>query len=115
MADTIYFNGLNAKKSKYGIKLSGKVEKIIEELNKHVNSKGYINLDITERKEADKYGNTHSVKVDTWEPTPKNESNQGNSHSHPMTGINVTDDSSDLPFALFALLGLGSMLATIAF
>jgi len=104
MAETIYFNGFSAKKSKYGIKLSGKVEKIIEELQKHVNSKGYINLDVTERREADKYGNTHTVKVDTWQPTPKDGvtestgvpiNERGNSNQEAPTNTSVADG---LPF-----------------
>lgn len=108
MAETIYFNGFSAKRSKYGIKISGKVEKIIEELQKHVNSKGYINLDITERREADKYGNTHSVKVDTWEPkTASNEANVEKVHqeakqeysSHGTTTRNgITTQDDGLPF-----------------
>lgn len=103
MADTIYFNGFSAKKSKYGIKLSGKVENIIDELNKHVNSKGYINLEITERKEVGKYGETHSVKVDTWEPKPKYETD--NTETAPANQDRPVDeikgdlnDHNDLPF-----------------
>lgn len=97
MAETIYFNGLNGKSSKYGIKLSGKVEKIIEELKKHENSKGYINLEIVPRKEADKYGNTHTVKVDTWEPTPKNEvTDEQRNYTAPADSQPPVDD--DLPF-----------------
>lgn len=65
MADYISING---KESKYGIKLSGKADKVIEEIRKHTNEKGYINLEILKRKEPGKYGETHYVKVDTWEP-----------------------------------------------
>ena len=107
MANTIYFNGFSAKKSKYGIKLSGKVDRIIEELNKHKNDKGYINLELTERREVGKYGETHSVKVDTWEPPSKDNSatvaeNQKRSLEEEKgyttrDGITTPDDNS-LPF-----------------
>lgn len=41
----------------------------IEKLTANLNEKGWINLNISERKEADKYGNTHSVVVDNWKPS----------------------------------------------
>lgn len=85
MANKIFFNGFNAKQSKYGIKLSGKADKIIEEIKKHTNAKGYINLELNPRKEVGKYGETHSVSVDTWEPKQ---------HAEPATA----DEPNDLPF-----------------
>jgi nicotinate-nucleotide pyrophosphorylase len=74
MSEVIYFNGLRGKQGNYGIKLSGKADEIIEEIRKHQNSKGYINLEVKQRKEADKYGNTHYVVVDTFEPKARTES-----------------------------------------
>jgi len=41
----------------------------IEKLTANLNEKGWVNLNISERKEADKYGNTHSVVVDNWKPS----------------------------------------------
>jgi hypothetical protein len=104
MAETIYFNGFNCKQSKFGIKLSGKLETIIESLKQHVNDKGYVNLEICPRREADKYGNTHYVKVDTWQkpegyqpnqPSQVKEYKQDNQTS--PNGI-VSPPSDDLPF-----------------
>lgn len=83
MADYISMNG---KESKYGIKLSGNANKVIEEIKKHTNEKGYFNFELLKRKEAGKYGETHYVKVDDWKPTPKEEA--------PTT----TKPDSDLPF-----------------
>ena len=38
----------------------------------HTNERGYLNLTVQERREAGRYGDTHSVALDTWEPaTPK--------------------------------------------
>lgn len=56
---------------------------------KHIteyNGKKYIKLKISPRKEVDKYGNTHSVEVDTWKPEPK-----------PATPPKV-DEFGELPF-----------------
>lgn len=74
MSETIYLNSLRGKRSNYGIKLSGKASDIIAEIQKHTNSKGFINIELKERKQPDNYGNTHYAVVDTWEPTkPANE------------------------------------------
>ena len=70
MADYISMNG---KESKYGIKLSGNANKVIEEIKKPTNETGYFNFELLKRKEAGKYGETHYVKVDDWKPTPKEE------------------------------------------
>jgi bisphosphoglycerate-dependent phosphoglycerate mutase len=70
MADKIYFNGFGGiKKSTYGVKLSGKAEKLIEAINSATNEKGYVNLELLEKKDgADKYGNTHYMIVDQFIP-----------------------------------------------
>ena len=47
MADYISMNG---KESKYGIKLSGNANKVIEEIKKHTNEKGYFNFELLKRK-----------------------------------------------------------------
>ena len=33
--------------------------------------KRYVNITVQELREPDQYGNTHSVKVDTWKPKPR--------------------------------------------
>jgi hypothetical protein len=67
MADVIYFNSLNGKRSKYGIRISGKAEDVIAEIRKHANAKGYINLEVKEMREEGKYGKTHYLVVDTYQ------------------------------------------------
>ena len=69
MSNTIYINSIKAKRSKYGVKLTGKAEDIIKDIQANTNSKGYINWELKERRTAGKYGETHSVTVDTWQPT----------------------------------------------
>lgn len=77
-----YINNIKIKQSKFGLKMSGNLDKLVEELRQHTNEKGYFNLEIKERKEVGKYGETHSVTVDEWKPNPKQED----------------DIASDLPF-----------------
>lgn len=92
MADYISING---KKSKYSIKLSGKADKVIEEIKKHTNEKGYFNFELCERKEPGKYGETHYVKVDEWKPEQKH----SNSEAKQEQNFRVPDSGSqDLPF-----------------
>lgn len=48
--------------------LGVKVEDLIAFARQHANERGYINLVIQERREPGKYGDTHSVALDTYEP-----------------------------------------------
>jgi len=66
MAEKIYIKTVKAKESQYGIKLSFKADELIEQIQENTNEKGYINLELKKRKDADKYGNTHYVEVDTY-------------------------------------------------
>lgn len=90
MADYISING---KQGKYSIKLSGKADKVIEEIKKHTNEKGYFNFELCERKEAGKYGETHYVKVDEWKPSEKT----GSSYTPPKEEKKI-ESVDDLPF-----------------
>lgn len=67
MSEKIYINGMYCKKSQYGIKITGKADKIIEQIQANTNEKGYINLELKERRQPDENGNTHYVQVDTYE------------------------------------------------
>lgn len=71
MANVIYINGVTLKKSKFGIKFSGKAEEFIEQVRANTNEKGYFNFEINERKEVGKFGDTHFLKVDDWKPEQK--------------------------------------------
>jgi outer membrane protein assembly factor BamA len=69
MSDKIYCGNAKAIETKYGEIMKVSFSRSdIEKLNQNLNEKGYVNLNITERREADKYGNTHSVVIDTWKP-----------------------------------------------
>lgn len=101
MAEYISING---KESMYGIKLSGKADKVIEEIKKYTNEKGYFNFEIMKRKEVGKYGETHYVKVDDFKPKPKDNTGVTESTGVPIAERGnvavkqVIDKLSDLPF-----------------
>jgi hypothetical protein len=53
----------------------GEIQKIsfsrkdLELMMDNLNEKGYINLNRIEKRETDKYGNTHYLVIDEWKPT----------------------------------------------
>lgn len=54
-------------------------EKMIAFINANKNAKGYVNLQIKEKRETGKYGDTHSAVLDTWEKPegePRQQSNR---------------------------------------
>ncbi len=75
MSDKTYINGLfiKVKETKFGevVSVSINAKTLIEELNKHTNAKGYVNIDLLRRKEADIRGNTHYAVLNEWQPKPQ--------------------------------------------
>lgn len=68
-----YIQGVSVKeiqlKSGGILKMGINKEKFLEHIKSiPANEKGYINLGISQRKEVGKYGDTHSVWLDTWKP-----------------------------------------------
>jgi hypothetical protein len=90
-----YINGTKLKKTNFSIKLSGKTEDFINQLQAITNEKGYFNLEIKERKEVGKYGDTHYLVVDEYVPAEKPAIN-GSTYERKYNSI-VKDDQ-DLPF-----------------
>jgi len=90
MSDKTYINGLfiKVKETKFGevVSVSINAKTLIEELNKHTNAKGYVNIDLLRRKEADKNGNTHYAVLNEWQPKPQQDISPSQ------------EESSDLPF-----------------
>lgn len=84
MADRIYVGRAKYINTRYG-----ELCKIwltpegVEEINKNVDNNGSINLTMTELKEADRAGNTHTLFIDDYKP----ESRSGrSSHGQPARG-----------------------------
>lgn len=95
MAKTYLKCSAKARETNFGqvIKLGIKVDDFIAFARQNVNDRGYVNLDITPRKEQGQYGDTHSVSLDDYvkgsgktAPSPA-----GYDHSAPVT-------DSDIPF-----------------
>ena len=75
----IYVPKCSAKEHKFRdggsiIKLGMHAETMITFLREHANEKGYVNLAIGKRREVGKYGDTHTVTLDTWKPSQQAES-----------------------------------------
>lgn len=69
----IYANGMWVTEKEFDsysiIKVSCKVDKLIEFLNQHKNEKGYTNIILAKRKSEGQGGETHYAYLDTWKPT----------------------------------------------
>lgn len=77
MAEKTYINGLfiNKKRFENGgnvINISINSTTFIEELLKHKNEKGYVNITLQDRREADKNGNNMYAILNTYTPKDNN-------------------------------------------
>jgi len=73
-----YSKGIFIKKGKFSLKCSVKTSDFLQWLNENTNDKGYCNIEIKERKEPGKYGDTHYAVLDEWKPEKKEEMIPGN-------------------------------------
>lgn len=73
MADKVFLK-CQAKASTYGVRIGVKVEDLIAFAKQHGNERGYLNLEVKQRREPGQYGDTHSVTLDTYEPKKRDES-----------------------------------------
>jgi hypothetical protein len=85
MSDKIYI--WNGKQSKFGVRLSFS-RKDLETMQANLSEKWYINFNLNERKEVGKFGETHSMTIDTWTPTPK--ASEGHNKPHDSS-TNILD------------------------
>ncbi len=51
------------------IRIGVKASDLIEFAKAHANERGYINLNVQARREVGKHGDTHSVTLDTYQPS----------------------------------------------
>lgn len=89
MSEAIYVG--KGKQSKYGYRFSVCLSDIPAEHMNEFNGKKYINLELKEMRQPDKYGKTHTVTVDTWKPEKRAEQ-QPEQQPESISGTN------DLPF-----------------
>jgi len=55
------------------LNLGIKVADLLEFAQRHVNERGYLNLSVQSRREIGKFGDTHTISLDTWVAKPKAE------------------------------------------
>jgi hypothetical protein len=91
--------------TQYGplLKLSFRADKLREFLDQHTNAKGYVNLNVSRRKELSQYGETHYATLDTWEPKGQQAERQASQRiaSRPAPAPQPgggDDDDSGIPF-----------------
>jgi len=101
MSEKVYVPKSSAKEvsGQYGkfIKLSFKADDLRAFLDQHTNEKGYLNLTISQRKEDGKFGDTHSVCLDTWKPTGR-QADAPSAELEPPEQTNFDDVPDDVPF-----------------
>ena len=70
MAKTYVKGSAKLRQTNYGpiLKVSLKADDLIAFAKQHANQRGYLNLDIVERKEVGQYGDTHSIVLDDFVP-----------------------------------------------
>lgn len=94
MAEKNYTIGFNIKSQKYGLRVGINVPLFVKWLEENQNERGYCNINIQERKQMGKYGETHWAALDTWQPdsTKKNEEPEQSGMAE------TTSQPDDLPF-----------------
>ena len=59
----------------------------VQKLMNNLNDKGWVNVNMNRRKEVSQYGQTHSLVIDTWQPTqqqaPPQQQQQYQQHQAP--------------------------------
>jgi hypothetical protein len=72
-----YVGGAKEMTGNYGVfhKISFSAQDL-ETLKSHLNAKGYVNLAMNQRQSPSQYGQTHSLVIDTWQPTPQGQAPQ---------------------------------------
>lgn len=77
MSNKTYVGSAKAIKTQHGgmLKLSFKLSDL-QVLHDNVNGAGYVNLNVSKRKEVGQYGHTHNVWIDDWQPEKQQEQAQ---------------------------------------
>lgn len=76
-------------------------KKDIQTMINNINDNGYCNLVLNRRKQASEHGDTHYMKIDTWRPSQKNESQyaqKGVSASNGQQSSAANNFDDDIPF-----------------
>lgn len=91
-----YANGIRIKNGKYSLKCGINVNQFCEFLKSNQNEKGFVNIEIKERKEEGKYGETHYAVLDEWRP--ENKIIHGPEPDMKKVDASKMKNNKDLPF-----------------
>lgn len=71
-----------------------------DQVKQLADDKGWVRINIQERREVDQYGNTHYATLDDWKPSEGYKGGQKNATAQPKaaTTNNAPASSGDLPF-----------------
>ncbi len=101
----IYVPKCNAKEFKFRdggsiIKISMQASTFAEWAKQNQNDAGYINLVVSARRETGKFGETHSVTLDTWKPDPNRQrsANPPANSPAPTSTDGPPPEEDDVPF-----------------
>ena len=77
MTEKIYIGNGKEIETKFGkmTKLSFSKKDLLT-MTANLNEKGWVTLDLNERKEPSEWGHTHYMKIDTWKPTKKDDGSE---------------------------------------
>ena len=72
-----YVGGAKEKTGNFGVfhSISFSAQDVAT-LQANLNAKGYVNLNMNQRQSPSQYGQTHSLVIDTWQPTPQGQATQ---------------------------------------
>ena len=75
--EKIYVGGAKEKTGNYGVfhSISFSAQDVAT-LQANLNAKGYVNLNMNQRQSPSQFGQTHSLVIDTWQPTPQSQAPQ---------------------------------------
>jgi len=75
--EKIYVGGAKEKTGNFGVfhSISFSAQDVAT-LQANLNAKGYVNLNMNQRQSPSQYGQTHSLVIDTWQPTPQGQAPQ---------------------------------------
>ena len=75
--EKIYVGGAKEKTGNFGVFHSIRFSaQDVATLQANLNAKGYVNLNMNQRQSPSQYGQTHSLVIDTWQPTPQGQAPQ---------------------------------------
>lgn len=80
------------------LKLSFKVEEFVAFLQQNANARGYVNLGVSKRKEVGKFGDTHCIWLDTWQPTPQGAAPAPTAPAEAAPPTTTDDGNDSVPF-----------------